>query len=205
MDKGTGVASTHVGLAWLARKKGTLMIKEVIVVEGKDDITAVKAAIEAEVIATNGFGYKKELIKTLKNISERRGIIILTDPDYAGEQIRRDLSKHIKNPKHAFLPQGKALKKGDIGVENASKEDIIEAIQKARPSKVEKQILFKKEDLIEFGLSGGPDSRQKRDSLGHTLGIGYANSKQFLNRLNNFGISREEFIKAIERIDSDDK
>ena len=30
------------------------MLKEVIVVEGKDDITAVKAALECEVIATNG-------------------------------------------------------------------------------------------------------------------------------------------------------
>ena len=74
-------------------KKGIHMIKEVIVVEGKDDITAVKAAIDAEVIATNGFGYKKEFIETIKNICERKGIIILTDPDYAGEQIRRDLSK----------------------------------------------------------------------------------------------------------------
>ena len=35
------------------------MIKEVIVVEGKDDITAVKAALDAEVIATGGFAYKK--------------------------------------------------------------------------------------------------------------------------------------------------
>ena len=183
-------------------KKGIHMIKEVIVVEGKDDITAVKAAIDAEVIATNGFGYKKEFIETIKNISERKGIIILTDPDYAGEQIRRDLSKYIKNSKHAFLPQGKALKKGDIGVENATKEDIIEAINKARPTKVERQILFTKEDLIEFGLSGGTDSRKRRDVLGHILGIGYSNSKQFLNRLNNFGVTREEFLSAIERIGS---
>ena len=181
------------------------MIKEVIVVEGKDDITAVKAAVDAEVIASNGFGYKREFIETLKSLSERRGIIILTDPDYAGEQIRRDLSKHIKNPKHAFLPQGKALKKGDIGVENATKEDIIEAINKARPSNIERQILFSKDDLIEFGLSGGAESRKRRDTMGEILGIGYANSKQFLNRLNNFGVTREEFIKAIERIDSNGK
>lgn len=179
------------------------MIKEVIVVEGKDDITAVKAALDAEVISTNGFRFKRGLIKTLKQLSERKGIIILTDPDYAGEQIRRELSKHIPNCKHAFLPQGKALKKGDIGVENANKEDILEAIKKARPNKVERQILFTKEDMIEYGLSGGANSREKRDRLGHALGIGYGNSKQFLNRLNNFGITKEEFLKALERIDSD--
>lgn len=34
-----------------------MKIKEVIVVEGKDDITAVKAALDCEVIAT-GVSYK---------------------------------------------------------------------------------------------------------------------------------------------------
>lgn len=179
------------------------MIKEVIVVEGKDDITVVKAAVDAEVIATGGFGYKKEFIKTLQTIAEKRGIIILTDPDYAGEQIRKDLSKHIKNCKHAFLPQGKAIKKGNIGVENASKEDIIEAISKARPNKVERSVEFTKEEIISLGLAGGPKSKEKRERLGEILGIGYSNSKQFLNRLNNFGITREEFERALERIERD--
>lgn len=179
------------------------MIKEVIVVEGRDDITAVKAAVDAEVIATGGFGYKKEFIKNLKTIAEKTGIIILTDPDYAGEQIRKDLSKHIKNCKHAFLPQGKALKKGDIGVENATKEDILEAILKARPSNVERKEEFTKDEIIALGLAGGEGSREKREILGSVLGIGYSNSKQLLNRLNNFGITREEFEKALERIEKD--
>lgn len=181
------------------------MIKEVIVVEGKDDITAVKAALECEVIATNGFGYKKELVETLKSLAERRGIIILTDPDYAGERIRRDLAAKIKNVKHAFLPQGKALKKGNIGVENASPEDIAIAIKKAHPHMVERSIEFTKEDLVNNGLAGGDDSRQKRDKLGEVLGIGYANGKQLLNRLNSFGVTREEFNEALERIEKDGK
>lgn len=179
------------------------MIKEVIVVEGKDDISAVKAALDAEVIATGGFGYKKEFIKTLKSIADRTGIIILTDPDYAGEQIRKDLSKHVKSCKHAFLPQGKALKKGDIGVENATKEDIIEAVLKARPINIEKTSEFTKDEIIGLGLAGGEDSSKKREKIGEILGIGYSNSKQFLNRLNNFGVTREEFEKALERIGKD--
>lgn len=180
------------------------MIKEIIVVEGKDDILAVKNALEAEVIATGGFGYEKDFVENLKVVAEKRGIIILTDPDYAGEKIRKDLSKGIKNCKHAFLPQGKALKKGDIGVENARAEDIIEAIKKARPIIIEKREMFTKEDLIRLGLIGGSNSQRKREELGNTLGIGYANSKQFLNRLNNFGITREEFIRALERIEGYD-
>ena len=169
--------------------------------EGKDDIVAVKNAVEAEVIATGGFGYKEEFIENLKIIAEKRGIIILTDPDHAGEQIRKNLNKQIRNAKHAFLPQGKALKKGDIGVENATKEDIIEAIKKARPIITDKREEFTKEDLMELGLIGGLNSQKRRENLGDFLGIGYANSKQFLNRLNNFGITREEFVKALERME----
>lgn len=179
------------------------MIKEVIVVEGRDDITAVKRALDVEVIATGGFGYNRKLVDTLKTIAERNGIIILTDPDYAGEQIRKDLGRQIKNCKHAFLPQGKALKKDNIGIENATPEDIIDAIKKARPEKISREIIFTKHDLLQLGLIGGSGSREKREKLGAILGIGYSNGKQLLNRLNNFGISRDEFLKAIERIEEE--
>ncbi|WP_416198881.1 MAG: ribonuclease M5 [Sporanaerobacter sp.] len=181
------------------------MIKEVIVVEGKDDIQAVKAAVDAEVIATGGYGFNEEFLRNLKTIAEKRGVIILTDPDFAGDKIRREISKELKNCKHAFLPKGKAMKKGDIGVENANSEDILEAIEKARPVMAEKREEFSQEDMLIFGLAGGEDSRKKREELGRILGIGYANSKQFLNRLNNYGVSREEFIEALERMEVDNE
>ena len=179
------------------------MIKEVIVVEGKDDICAVKKAVDAEVIATNGFGYGDKFLRELRTIADKKGVIILTDPDYAGEQIRRRISKDLGNCKHAFLAQGKALKKNDIGVENATSEDIKEAINRARPILEEKRDLFKKEDLMGLGFIGGEGSRMKRERVGDYLGIGYCNSKQFLNRLNHFGITREELIEAIEATEED--
>jgi len=179
------------------------MIKEVIVVEGKDDISAVKASLECEIISTNGFNYGKKLIKTLKSLQERRGLIILLDPDFEGERIRRDLSKHIPDAKHAYLPQNKAIKKGNIGVENARPDDIREAIKKARPNNIEAEKVFDKNDLILFGLAGSESASKKREKLGALLGIGYTNAKGLLNRLNNLGITREEFLKAMERIEKD--
>ena len=80
------------------------MIKEVIVVEGKDDVTAVKAAVDAEVITTHGFGFGKKLLNTLKELQKRRGIIIFTDPDHTGEKIRRDIERAVPGAKHAFSP-----------------------------------------------------------------------------------------------------
>lgn len=177
------------------------MIKEIIVVEGKDDIAAVKKAVDAEIIATGGFGFPKDLIERIKVASERRGVIIFTDPDFAGEKIRKTISSQVKSCKHAFLSRDKAYKEGNIGIENAKPQDIIDALQMARVESIEKREEFSKSDLMKHGLLGYEDSVKKRDILGRILGIGYCNSKQFLKRLNNYGITREEFLKALEGMD----
>jgi ribonuclease M5 len=176
------------------------MIKEIIVVEGKDDICAVKRAVDAEVIATGGFGFPDDLIDRIKKAAEKRGVIIFTDPDFAGEKIRKIISSKVKNCRHAFLPRDKATKDGNIGIENARSEDIIEALKKARVESIEKRNEFTNSDLIKYGLIGNEQASDRRDKLGRTLGIGYCNSKQFLKRLNNYGITRKEFEEAVRRL-----
>jgi ribonuclease M5 len=176
------------------------MIKETIVVEGKDDITNIKAAIDCEIIATNGLAFGKDLIEKLKVINERTGIIIFTDPDYAGKKIRAKISKEIPDAKHAYLDRKKAIKKGDLGVENAKAEDIIEALKKAKAQVKEKEEIFTMNDLVQNDLSMGKNARERRAKLGDALGIGYFNSKQLVSKLNSFGISREEFESAVEKL-----
>ena len=68
------------------------MIKQVIVVEGKSDIARVGMAVDADMIATEGFALKKTTIEKIRYAYEKRGIIILTDPDGPGERIRHRLS-----------------------------------------------------------------------------------------------------------------
>ncbi|MGL4733337.1 MAG: toprim domain-containing protein, partial [Fusobacteriaceae bacterium] len=66
------------------------IIDEIIVVEGRDDISAVKAAVDAEVVAVHGFSVRRgQNLDKLETAYKNKGLIILTDPDYAGEQIRR--------------------------------------------------------------------------------------------------------------------
>ncbi|MTI69341.1 MAG: ribonuclease M5 [Firmicutes bacterium] len=176
------------------------MIKEIIVVEGKDDVAAVKKAVDAEIITTSGFGFPDDLIDRIRFAQERRGVIVFTDPDYAGEKIRKLISKEVKNLKHAFLPRDKATKDDNIGIENAKKEDIIEALNNARVESTLARDEFSKKDLIKNRLVGSKNASKNRDELGRILGIGYCNSKQFIKRLNNYGITRDEFNKAIGRI-----
>ena len=65
---------------------------------------------------------------------------------------------------------------------------------------IEKRNEFSQVDLVVNGLIGNEDASHRRDTVGQILGIGYGNAKQFLNRLNNYGVSREEFNKAIESL-----
>ena len=52
-------------------------------------------------------------------------------------------------------------------------------------------------DLIRNNLIGNEDASYRRDKIGQILGIGYGNAKQFLSRLNNYGVTREEFIEKV--------
>ncbi len=176
------------------------MIKEIIVVEGRDDEAAVKRAVDAETIATHGFGIKQEIFVRIERASAERGIIIFTDPDFAGEKIRKRLSERFPEGKHAFLPREEALKDGDVGIENATPASIREALNKAKPSIADKRFEFTQKDLFENGLAGISGAAKRRDKLGKRLGIGYGNSKIFLNRLNQYGTSRQEFMKAVEEM-----
>ncbi|WP_425446804.1 ribonuclease M5 [Dethiothermospora halolimnae] len=177
------------------------MIKEVIVVEGKDDVAAIKRAVDAEIITTGGLGFPKGVMERIKLAAKNKGIIIFTDPDYPGEKIRKMISREVKNCKHAFLPKDKAIKGDNVGIENAKPEDIIDALKRVRVESTDSRTEFKRTDLFLHKLIGIEGSSNRRGKLGRILGIGYCNSKQFLKRLNNYGITREEFNDAIRRID----
>ncbi|MGE5626760.1 MAG: ribonuclease M5 [Solirubrobacterales bacterium] len=179
------------------------MIKEVIVVEGRDDITAVKRAVDAEVIAVGGFGINKKVIQRIQEAQKRKGVIVFTDPDFAGEKIRKIISKRVPGIKHAYISQKEGIKDGDIGVENASPESIIKALNSAKCETAEKREEFNSQDMISNMLTGYACSKERRDKLGNILGIGYCNASQFVTRLNNYGIDREEFNNALKLIDGE--
>ena len=178
--------------------EGDKMIKEVIVVEGKDDIAAVKKAVDAEVIAVNGYGINQDSMNKIREAAKRTGVIILTDPDHAGERIRRMIAKRVPDAKHAYIMREEGTKNGNVGVENADEESIIRALKNAKAVVEEKILLFSTRDMVYFKLSGAKDSKLRRQIMGKVLGIGYGNSSSFLSRLNSFKVSKEEFEKAIE-------
>lgn len=177
-----------------------MRIQEVIVVEGKDDVAAVKAAVDAQCLTTHGHGLNARILQEIEEAAERCGIIILTDPDYAGKRIRQLLAERIPQAKHAYLDRVSATKGDDIGVENASPEVIREALQRARATLCEERHVFSADDLFAHGLDGAEGAKARRIALAGKLGISYGNAKQLLARLNDFGVTRNEFESAMQLI-----
>ncbi len=180
-----------------------LKIRETVIVEGRDDTINLKKAVDCFTIETHGFGIKRETWEAIEKAYRERGIVIFTDPDHSGEEIRRKLTEAFPGAGQAYIARKDALKKGDIGVENAEPEVIREALTKALERmkksdgrKTEESDVTMK-DLEELGLSGGKDSREFRELAGKALGIGYGNAKSFLTKLKGFGIMREELNEAI--------
>lgn len=178
------------------------MIKEVIVVEGRDDTVAIKRAVEADTIETGGSAINEITLRKIALAQERRGIIIFTDPDHAGERIRKIVANRVPGCKHAFLREIDATKGDDIGVENASPEAIREALSRVRSEMVGEQGLIDWQDLIEAGLIVHPEASSRRRFMGELLGIGYCNGKQFHKRLAIFRISRKEFASALAQLEN---
>lgn len=175
------------------------VLRETVVVEGRDDVSAVLKAVEADIICTHGYGINAKTLEQIEYAYNKKGIIIFTDPDFAGKNIRERLKKLFPKAKEAFLTKGDAFKEGDIGVENASPEAIKMALEAARAEKAEGKSPILPEDLAMLGLTGGRDSARLREAVGKILAIGSGNASAFLKRLNSFGITREELLKACSR------
>lgn len=184
-----------------------MKIKEIIVVEGKDDTAAVKRAVDADTIETNGSAVSLETIEKIKLAQKTRGVIIFTDPDFPGTKIRQMITEHVPGCKHAFIPKELAKDKlgRGVGVEHASPETIRQALKDARLMTEGIRENITREDLLKAGLIGGADARERREKLGKILKIGYANGKQLHRRLMMFQISREDFFRALEILREEEK
>lgn len=184
------------------KKMEKIKIKEIIIVEGRDDITAIKRVVDAHIIALNGFSaLSKKTINKIVNLSKENELILFTDPDYAGKKIRDTLKKYIPNIKHAFISRKDATKNKNVGVENANDKAILDALKNLITEKNENNdYTFTMQDLIENELCSGKNAKERRIELGDYLKIGYYNSKQLLNALNSFSITKEQFDLAVKKL-----
>ena len=182
-------------------------VDQAIVVEGRDDVNAVTRACDALVIATHGFGISAETWRLIDKAHREKGLIILTDPDHAGEEIRRRINGKYPETVNAYIGRLDAERGGDIGVENAEPEVIAEAIAKAlqlagksAAAEDEDKVYAETKDLAELGLSGSNGASERRAAVCKLLGIGYGNAAAMVKKLKGFGIDIDELREAVRKI-----
>lgn len=192
-------------------------IKETIVVEGRYDKNTLSQIVDATIFQTDGFAIRNnpENLSLLRKTAEKNGLIVFTDSDGAGFQIRNFLKSAIPGEflKHAYIPdiagkerrKDKPGKEGKLGVEGMTPETILACLRRAgatfegetdERSKGE----ITKIDLFEMGLSGTPDSKAKRLKLLKRLELPeHMSSNAMLEALNLLYTKAEllEFIKTI--------
>ncbi|MBU6145348.1 MAG: ribonuclease M5 [Paenibacillaceae bacterium] len=178
------------------------VIREVIVVEGKCDTTAIHRACVAETIETGGSALHEGTLARIRFAQMRRGVIVCTDPDCAGERLRRKIDRAVPGCLHAFVQRKDAALDGTrIGIEYATPEAIVHALSrvyKAQNNEEQCGSDVTMETMWELGLMGTARAAHMREIVGIRLHIGQANAKTFLHRCQQFGIMAVDIKNALE-------
>lgn len=161
-------------------------ISQAIIVEGKYDKIKLASILDAVILVTNGFQIfrDKEKMALIRYYARTTGVIILTDSDSAGFQIRGYLKGAIHDGTvyQVYIPDiyGKERRKekpsaeGKLGVEGIDKARLLAAFEKAgilASEAPEQKELITRYDLYMLGLSGGAESKARRKVLQKSLGL----------------------------------
>ena len=187
-------------------------VREAIVVEGRYDKNSLLQVVDAVILETSGFGIynDKQKQRLLRTMAEKRGLIVLTDSDGAGYQIRSFL-KGCVDPalvRHAYIPdvfgkerrKAKASREGKLGVEGMPPAVLLEALRRAGATLDEEpaapqQAPITKADLYARGLSGRDGSAERRLRLQQALELPERMSADALLDVLNAIMSREDFYR----------
>ena len=189
-----------------------LRIREAIVVEGRYDKNTLSQLVDTVIIETSGFGIfkDKERLALLRRLAEKRGLIVLTDPDGAGFVIRGHLRGSLPpdRVKHAYVPDiyGKERRKrqggkeGKLGVEGMRPEVLEAALRRAGATFLDEAgekaapagRPITKADFVALGLSGGPGAADRRRALLQRLELPEHLSPNAMLEVLNALFTREE-------------
>ncbi len=187
-------------------------IAQAIVVEGKYDKIKLSSILDAVILVTNGFRIFRdpEKMALIQYYARTTGVIVLTDSDRAGFQIRNYLKGAVRDGKlyHVYIPDiyGKEHRKekpsaeGKLGVEGIRKDVLLEAFAKAgvlTDEVPEKADPITRYDLYELGLSGGADSKARRKALQKRLGLPDLLSAASLLEVLNTMMTRQELHQLL--------
>ena len=185
-----------------------------IIVEGKYDKITLENIIDAPIFKTDGFAIFKNTEKRMliKQLAEKKGIIVMTDSDSAGNLIRAHLKSIVGEDRiiNVYIPQIKgrekrkyvSSKEGFLGVEGMTEEAVLKALEKSgvfAETSARQREKITKQQLFALGLSGNENAKQKREEAAKNLGLPQGlSSNAFLDALNTL-YTYEELFKAVTK------
>lgn len=172
-------------------------MKEILVVEGKNDTNVLKSYLDCDTIETNGTHLGKEILCQIRLAQKTRGVIIFTDPDFPGEKIRSCINAAVPGCKNAFIDKARAKTSKKVGVEHARREDILEALSHLMSYDEELQDTLRYEEYLDLGLNGRNDSAEKRELIARILHLGKPNAKTLYKRLNMLQLHKGDVEKLL--------
>lgn len=197
-----------------------IRVRQAIIVEGRYDKIRLSNIVDTVIVCTNGFSIYKDAEKQelIKSLAAKTGIIILTDSDSAGFQIRSFIRSIVKSGEvlNAVTPDifGKERRKlqpskqGKLGVEGIPDKLLIQALKNCgaeidgeTPAGAEEPLT--RADLMELGLTGSNNSAERRRRLQKRLGLPELLSAKLLLETGNKMFSRSEFIEAVRKMDEE--
>lgn len=191
-----------------------IKINEAVIVEGKYDKIKLSNILDALIIETNGFGiYKdKERRDFIRRLAKERGLIILTDSDHSGFQIRNFIVNCAKggSVKHLYIPDvyGKERRKeqpskeGKLGVEGISDDILIKLFSDngVEYENSQPRELITNYDLFAAGISGTPQAGKKKKKLLKQLNLPeFLSTNSLLDCLNSM-MSKSEFEALLKSL-----
>ena len=189
-----------------------------IIVEGKYDKSTLLSIFDTTVVTLGGFGIfnSKEKQALIKKLAVG-GIIVLTDSDGAGKQIRSFLNGIVPKDKiyNLYIPkiEGKERRKsspskeGYLGVEGMSREELVRILSPfisnnrddgERLAKTRENIT--KVDFYRDKLTGFENSSIRRDELAKQFDLPSGMTPNALLDALNIIVTREEYAEAVKKL-----
>ncbi len=170
-------------------------IDQIIVVEGKSDTQLLKTLFDVETIETNGLSMSDEILEYIAEMHDKKGVIVLTDPDYPGQCIRQRIIERVPGAKHAFVEKKDAVGKKKLGIAEARESAVIEALENLVTFGEHSESITWSE-FIDLDIIGDKEKRLEVYRLFH---LGYGNAKTLFKRLNMAQITQLDIIEMYNK------
>lgn len=189
-----------------------------IIVEGKYDKIRLSALTDALIVTTEGFGIfsDKEKQTYIRTLAKKTGLLILTDSDAAGFQIRNFIRNIARDADivNVYIPDvfGKERRKeapskeGKLGVEGMDTATLTRALENSGWFSASGSDCtappITTADLYIAGLTGKPDAAERRRQLLRNCGLpARLSGNTMLKTLNTF-LDRDAFFSAVRQLDT---